>query len=50
MLIITSVPDQSNELSMPDNDDGSVYPDFLYHNYFEALTVQLEYFDLSILR
>ena len=38
------VPDQSNELSVLDYDDGSVSPDFLCHNYFEGLTVQLEYF------
>ena len=42
---MVSVPDQSNELSLldGDDDDGSVSPDFLYHNYFEGLTVQLEY-------
>ena len=30
-LIMVSVPNQSNELSMLDSDDGSVAPDFLYH-------------------
>ena len=48
-LIMASVPDQSNELSVLDDDDGSVSPDFLYHNYFEGLTLQLEYFDRSVL-
>ena len=45
---MASVPDQSNELSVLDVDDGSLSPDFLYHN-FEGLTVQLEYFDRSLL-
>ena len=31
-LIMVSVPDQSNELSvLDDDDDGSASPDFLYH-------------------
>ena len=51
---MVSVPDQSNKLSVvhdddDDDDDGSVSPDFLYHNYFEGLTLQLEYFDRSVL-
>ena len=46
---MASVPDQSNELSVFDDDDGSVSPDFLYHNYFERLTIQLEYFDCSVI-
>ena len=46
---MVSVPSQSNELSVVDGDDGSVSPDFLYHNYFEGLTVQLEHFDRSVL-
>ena len=41
-----SVPDKSNELSMLDDDDRSVSLNFLY---FEKLTVQLEYFDHSVL-
>ena len=28
---MASVPDQSNELSVLEGDDGSVSPDFLYH-------------------
>ena len=32
LLIMASVPDQSNELSMLNDDDGSLSPDFLYHN------------------
>ena len=31
MLIRVSVPDQRNELSVFDDDDGSVSPNFLYH-------------------
>ena len=31
VLIMASVPDQSNEFSVFDDDDGSVSPDFLYH-------------------
>ena len=46
---MASVPDHSNELNVLDNDDGGVSPDFLYHNYFEGLTVQLEYFNHSVL-
>ena len=41
--------DQSNKLSVFDDDDGSVSPDFLYYNYFVRLTAQLEYFDCSVL-
>ena len=46
---MASVPDQSNELSVLDGDDGSVSPDFLYHNYFKGLTVQLEHFNHLVL-
>ena len=46
---MASVLDQSNELSVLDVDDGSVSPDFHYHNYFEGLTVQLENFNCSVL-
>ena len=31
MLIMTSVPDQSNEVRVFDGDDGSVSPDFFNH-------------------
>ena len=31
MLIMASVPNQSNELSVLDDDNGSVSSDFLYH-------------------
>ena len=34
------VPDQSNEVDVLDDDDGSVSPDLPY---FEGLTVQLEF-------
>ena len=40
-------PDQSNELGVLDGHDGIVSPDFL--SYFERLTVQLGYFNCSIL-
>ena len=46
---MASGPNQSNELGVLDGDDGIVSPDFLYHIYFEELTVQLEYFDCSVL-
>ena len=36
---MVSGPDQSNELSVLDSDDGSISP-----GYFKGLTVQLEYF------
>ena len=41
---MASGPDQSNELSVLDGDDGCVFLD-----YFEGLTIQLEYFDRSVL-
>ena len=44
---MASVPDQSNELSVLDDDDGSASPDFLYHN--EGMIVQLECLDRSLL-
>ena len=44
---MASVPDQGNELSVLDDDDGSVSQFSL--SYFERLTVQLEYFDRSVL-
>ena len=41
---MVSGSDQSNELSMLDGDDGSVSSDYL-----EEMSVQLEYFDHSVL-
>ena len=46
---MASIADQSNKLSVFDDDDGSVSPDFLYYNYFVRLTAQLEYIDCSVL-
>ena len=47
MYVMTSGPDQSNELSMlyDINDDGSISPD---SQVLEGLTVQLEYFDCLV--
>ena len=44
MLIIVSGPSQSRELTVLDNDDGSVSLDFP-----QELTVQLGYFNCSVL-
>ena len=44
MLIIVSGPIQSNELTVLDNDDGSISLDFP-----QELTVQLEYCNCSVL-
>ena len=38
--MVTSDPDKSNELSVLDRDDKSVFP--------KGMTVQLEYFDRSL--
>ena len=46
-LIMVFNPDQSNELSVLDDDDGHVSS---FPKYLEDLTVQLEYFDHSVLR
>ena len=43
MLVMESGPDQSNELSLLDSDDGSISLDSLED--LEGLTVQLEYFN-----
>ena len=42
-----SGPDQSNELSIFDGDDGTISPDFLI---FGGLTVQLEHFDTQVIK
>ena len=46
---MASVPDQSNEFSVFDDDDGSVSLILFTILIFEGLTVQLEYFDHSVL-
>ena len=46
---MASVPDQSYEFSVFDDDDGSASLIFFTILIFEGLTVQLEYFNHSIL-
>ena len=48
VLTMASDPDQSNELSMLDGDDGNVSPDSPQDS-FEGMTVHLEYFNHSLL-